>query len=211
MLNRNQEADSSQIYVWDPFVRIFHWTLVAGFTIAYLTEDDLLSVHVWAGYVVGALIAARVLWGFVGPAHARFSDFLYDPATTFRYMRDLVLLRGHRYLGHSPGGGYMIVALMLLIAATVVTGLIVYGGDQQAGPLAGIVSKETGESLEEVHEIIANIALAFVLLHIAAVVFASYAHRENLVRSMVTGYKRPQTVSRTASRSEAPIHQPPQR
>ena len=190
MLDRNPNKSASQIYVWDPFVRVFHWTLVSGFTIAYLTEDDLLTVHVWAGYVVGALIVARVLWGFAGPDRARFSDFLYDPATTLRYVRDLLLLRGQRYLGHSPGGGYMVLALLVFIAATVVTGLIVYGGDQQAGPLAGLVSKETGESLEEVHEIIANIALALVFLHIAAVVFASFAHRENLVRSMVTGYKR---------------------
>jgi cytochrome b len=191
MLNRDRSGASSQIYVWDPFVRVFHWTLVAGFTIAYLTEDDLLTVHVWAGYVVGALVMARVLWGVIGPEHARFSDFVYDPATTFRYVCDLILLRGRRYLGHSPGGGYMVVALLVLIAATVVTGLIVYGGDQQAGPLAGMVTKATGESMEEVHEIIANIALAFVFLHIAAVVFASFAHRENLVRAMVTGYKRP--------------------
>lgn len=81
--------------------------------------------------------------------------------------------------------------LLLLITATVVTGLVVYGGDQQAGPLAGMVTKATGEEMEEVHEVIANIALAFVFLHIAAVVFASFAHRENLARSMVTGYKRP--------------------
>ena len=177
-------------YVWDPFVRVFHWALVAGFTIAYLTEDDLLTVHVWAGYVVGLLIVARVVWGFVGPRHARFADFLYGPATTFAYVRDLVLLRGRRYLGHSPGGGYMVVALLVAVAATVVTGLIVYGGDQGAGPLAGMFSKETGEAMEEVHEVLANIALALVFLHIAAVILASFAHRENLVRAMVTGYKR---------------------
>jgi cytochrome b len=191
MLDRKSNMSAAQIYVWDPFVRVFHWTLVIGFTIAYLTEEDLLTVHVWAGYVVGALVMARVLWGFIGPDHARFSDFIYDPATTFSYVRDLVLLRGQRYLGHSPGGGYMVVALLVFITATVVTGLIVYGGDQQAGPLAGMVSEATGESMEEVHEVIANITLALVFLHIAAVVFASFAHRENLVRSMVTGYKRP--------------------
>lgn len=191
MLDRDRSVAASQIRVWDPFVRVFHWTLVAGFTIAYLTEDDLLSVHVWAGYAVGALIVARVLWGFIGPEHARFSDFLYDPATTFGYVRDLIRLRGRRYLGHSPGGGYMVVALLVLITATVVTGLVVYGGDQQAGPLAGMFTKETGEAMEEVHEVIANITLGFVFLHIAAVIFASFAHHENLVRSMVTGYKRP--------------------
>ena len=145
MQDPRSTAPSSQVYVWDAFVRLFHWALVVGFTVAYLTEDDLLTVHVWAGYVVGGLILARTIWGFVGPIHARFSDFVYAPMTTLRYMRDLILLRAPRHLGHSPGGGAMVIALIVLLAATVVTGLIVYGGDQQAGPLAGIVSKETGE------------------------------------------------------------------
>jgi cytochrome b len=190
MLNRDQGGVPARIYVWDPFVRVFHWTLVAGFTIAYLTEDDLLQVHVWAGYVVGILVVARVLWGFVGLTHARFSDFIYAPAATFAYVRDLMLFRAERYLGHSPGGGYMVAALLVFLAATVITGLIVYGGDQQAGPLAGIVTKATGEQMEEVHEVIANITLALIFAHVAAVIFASFAHHENLVRAMVTGYKR---------------------
>ena len=180
------------VYVWDLFVRLFHWTLVVAFTVAYLTEDDLLTVHVWAGYVVGLLIVARVVWGFVGSPHARFSDFLYAPATTLRYVRDLVLFRGgERHLGHSPGGGYMVILLLVFLAATVVTGLIVYGGDQQAGPLAGMFTEETGEAVEEWHEIFANVTLALIFIHIAAVILASFAYRENLVRAMVTGYKRP--------------------
>lgn len=67
MLNPDRNGATLQIYVWDPFVRVFHWTLLAGFAIAYLTEDDLLTVHVWAGYLVGLLIVARILWGFIGP------------------------------------------------------------------------------------------------------------------------------------------------
>jgi cytochrome b len=180
-----------QVFVWDPFVRLFHWSLVVGFTIAYLTENDTLTVHVWAGYAVGVLIVARVVWGFVGPRHARFSDFVYSPATTLRYVRDLMLFRAKRYLGHSPGGGAMVVLLLLLLAATVATGLVVYGGEQQAGPLAGMFTKETGEAIEEAHEVIANVTLGCVLAHVAAVVLASFAHRENLVRAMLTGYKRP--------------------
>lgn len=177
------------VYVWDPFVRIFQWSLVVAFTIAYLTEDDLLTVHVWAGYAVGALVVARVIWGFAGSPHARFVDFLYSPAIAFRYMRDIVLFRAERHLGHSPGGGYMVVLLLVFLAATVITGLVVYGGDQQAGPLAGMFTEQTGEDMEEVHEVLANITLALVIVHIAAVVLASFAHRENLIRAMVTGYK----------------------
>jgi cytochrome b len=181
-----------QVYVWDPFVRLFHWTVVAAFTVAYLlTEENVLQVHVWAGYVVGVLVVARVIWGFIGPEHARFADFVFTPAETLRYVRDLVLFRAERHLGHSPGGGAMVVLLLLMLAATVVTGLVVYGGDQQAGPLAGMFTKEFGESFEEVHELIANITLALILAHIAAVVLASFVFSENLVRSMVTGYKRP--------------------
>jgi cytochrome b len=191
MLSSVRDARQSPVYVWDPFVRLFHWTLVASFTIAYLTEEDLLSVHVWAGYVVGALVIARIIWGCVGPEHARFSDFVYGPRATLSYIRDLVRFRAERHLGHSPGGGAMVVVLLVLLAGTVITGLIVYGGDQQAGPLASVVSKETGESLEELHEVLANITLAFVLAHVAAVIFASFAFKENLARSMITGYKRP--------------------
>jgi cytochrome b len=190
MLKRDTGPALSQVYVWDRFVRLFHWTLVAAFFIAYLTEDDLLTVHVWAGYVVGALVVARIVWGFIGPQHARFSDFVYAPGETLRYVRDLLLFRAERHLGHSPGGGVMIVLLLAFLAATVVTGLVVYGGEQQAGPLAGMLSKDFAESFEEVHELIANITLALVLAHIAAVVLASFVFRENLVRAMVTGYKR---------------------
>ena len=172
-------------------MRLFHWTLVVAFTIAYLTEDDLLDVHVWAGYIVGALVVGRVIWGFVGPAHARFSDFIYAPLTTLAYARDLVLFRAERHLGHSPGGGAMVLLLLVFLTATVVTGLVVYGGEQQAGPLAGMFTKPTGENVEELHELFANITLALVFAHIAAVVFASFVHRENLVRAMITGYKRP--------------------
>lgn len=181
----------NQVYVWDLFVRSFHWILVVGFAVAYLTEDDLLTLHVWAGYVVGALVVARVVWGFAGPQHARFSDFIYDPATTLRYVRDLLRFRAPHYLGHSPGGGVMVILLLLFLAWTVVTGLVVYGGEEQAGPLAGMFTPATGEAVEEAHEILANITLALVIAHVAAVVFASFAHRENLVRSMITGYKRP--------------------
>lgn len=190
MLNPVQDSQAAEIRVWDPFVRVFHWTLVVAFATAYLTEDPLI-VHVWAGYVVGGLVLARIVWGFVGSPHARFSDFIYAPGTALRYMGGLLTFRGgERHLGHSPGGGYMVILLLVFLAATVTTGLVVYGGDQQAGPLAGMFTEETGEAMEEWHELFTNVTLALVLVHIAAVMLASFVYRENLVRAMVTGKKR---------------------
>ena len=87
----NATSSRRQTYVWDPFVTI----LVAAFTIAYLIEDPL-TVHVWAGYAVGVLVVARMIWGFFGPTHARFSDFIYSPTGVLRYMRDLASFRAKR-------------------------------------------------------------------------------------------------------------------
>lgn len=179
-----------QVYVWDSFVRVFHWSLVIAFTIAYLVEEPL-TVHVWAGYVVGMLVVARVIWGFLGSDHARFSDFAYSPVEAVTYLRDMIASQARRYLGHSPGGAAMVFALLVLLAATVVTGLIVYGGEHQAGPLAGMFSKDTGEAVEEMHELFANLTLALVFFHLVGVALASFRHHENLIRAMITGYKRP--------------------
>jgi len=139
-------------------------------------------VHIWAGYAVGMLIVARIVWGLVGSRHARFSDFVYKPSTTVGYLRDLLLVRAKRYIGHSPGGGAMVVLLLLFLTATLITGIVVYGGEHQAGPLAGMFS---GEAIEEAHQVLANITLALVFAHIAAVILASFAHHENLVRAMI--------------------------
>jgi cytochrome b len=182
----------SQLRVWDAFVRVAHWLLVAGFFVAYFTEDDLLTVHVWAGYLVGVIVLLRIAWGFVGPEHARFSSFAYGPGKAVRYLVGLLRRHAARYLGHSPAGGAMVILLLICLAATVWSGLTVYAYDRGAGPLAGLFVKGGAEEefWEELHEFLANFTLVLVGLHIAGVALASFAHRENLVRAMVTGYKR---------------------
>jgi cytochrome b len=214
------KTSEARIYVWDPLVRLFHWGLVAAFALAYFTGEDSGSIHVAAGYAIAALLVVRVIWGFVGSRSARFSDFLRGPRETARYLRDLLLLRAERHLGHSPAGGAMILALLLSLTVTLASGLVVYGADERAGPLAGLFAPVTAASslssrndegraeeegdgpadtAEEIHEIFANITVALALLHVAAVIFASFAFRENLIGSMITGYKR-----REPSRPDAP-------
>jgi cytochrome b len=169
----------NRVRVWDPLVRIFHWSLAVAFTVAWLTGDELEQVHIWAGYTIIGLLAVRIVWGVVGTAHARFSDFVYRPSTVFAYMMDALRLRAIRYIGHNPAGGAMVVALILMIGATATTGFMMTT-DAYWG--VGWV--------EETHEITANLSLLLVVLHLAGVAFASFAHRENLVKAMITGRKR---------------------
>ncbi len=177
------------VKVWDLPLRIFHWLLVAGFFVAYLTEDELLTVHVWAGYLVTGLLVFRLIWGFVGNDYARFSSFLCSPAKSIAYLKNLIALKTQRYLGHNPAGAAMIVLLLVSILATVITGFAVYGADQAAGPLAAIGS-DNEKMWEEVHEFFANFTLVLVAVHIIGVAVESYIHRENLPKAMVHGFKR---------------------
>jgi cytochrome b len=177
------------IKVWDLPLRIFHWLLVAGFFVAYFTEEELLSVHVWAGYLVSALLVFRIIWGFVGNQNSRFSGFLCSPAQSIDYLKTVFALKTKRYIGHNPAGAAMIVLLLISLLFTVSSGIAVYGADQAAGPLAGIGS--ANEDLwEEVHEFFANFTLFLVVLHVVGVIVESYIHKENLARAMVHGYKK---------------------
>jgi len=199
--------------VWDLLVRFGHWALVAAFAVAYLSAEEEAGspdlLHVWGGYVVGAIVVVRVVWGFVGPRHARFSDFVRSPIVALAYLIDLLYGRAPRYVGHSPAGGAMVVALLLCLAATVTTGLMVYG-EQGKGPLAVVMMNDaaangnevghralaetrgerTENTIGELHGVMANITVALIVAHIIGVVVASLVHKENLVLAMITGRKR---------------------
>lgn len=165
------------VRVWDPFVRLFHWTLVLLFAAAYLTGDEFDRAHELLGYAIIALLMARLVWGFIGSEHARFRDFVFAPATVLAYARDTLAGRARRYLGHNPLGGLMV---LLLIAGLLVT----------AGSGWLLTGPAESHWLEEVHEVAANLMPLLIALHVAGVLFSSLAHGENLVRGMITGMKR---------------------
>jgi cytochrome b len=165
--------------VWDLPVRVFHWGLAASFAGAYVLSESerLRNVHVALGYTALALIAFRILWGFVGSRYARFTSFAYGPVAALRYLRDAVSGRAQHYTGHNPAGSWAVYGILLLGLATGLTGYMQYEG-------------LGGESLEELHEVMANAWLVLVGLHVIGVMFSSLAHRENLALAMITGRKR---------------------
>jgi cytochrome b len=195
---------NQSIRVWDIVVRFGHWMLAALFFTAYFTEGEPTWLHTSAGYGVLIVIAFRILWGFIGPEHARFRNFVYPLADVRAYLQGLLARQPKHYLGHNPAGGLMILLLLAALTGTAGSGMAYFAAEKGRGPVAAAAALMRGEPLRddgrytkvgskrfwhETHEILANAALALVLVHIAGVVVASALHRENLVRAMVTGRK----------------------
>ncbi len=173
------QKSGAMLRVWDPFVRLFHWSLVLGMGAAWLTSSIRSDTHQWVGLAVAALVVARIIWGLVAKGHARFAEFVRGPSAVIGYLLDIVRGAERRYIGHNPAGGAMIVVLILFILGTCISGWEMttdawYGDD----------------AMQLAHSAFAYSVVALVVLHLAGVVLASVRHRENLPRAMVTGLKR---------------------
>jgi cytochrome b len=208
---------NNEIRVWDPLVRIFHWSLVLAFTIAYLSGDEESGLHIYSGYVVLGLITFRVLWGLIGTRYARFSNFVYSPGTVIQYLKGLVTRKPKHYVGHNPAGGWMVIAMLLCLFIVSVSGLKVYAIEEGLGPLAGEIPEltiispayadsdsddegehgenghgeddEAEEFWEEIHEASSNFMLLLIFLHITGVIVSGRLHKEHLIKAMLTGKK----------------------
>ena len=167
------------VKVWDPLVRIFHWTVVVGVLANGFVLASGKAPHRYIGYIVAAALAVRIAWGFVGSVHARYSDFVAPPRVVLRHLGAVLARRDRRYVGHNPAGGAMILALISLLALTCLTGWM-----QGLDAFWGV------EWVQDAHSICANVVLAMAAVHVLAAVAESFAHRENLVLAMITGRKR---------------------
>jgi len=191
--NHAQDTKAVTVKVWDRFIRFFHWSLALGFAAAFISgELHAAAIHVLVGYALCALLMARTYWGFKGSEYARFSSFVFPFSETLVYMRSM--LKGHprHYSGHNPAGALMVFALLGLLALILATGLLTLGTIDYEGPLeflANRVSDETSYTFHHIHELIPNIGLVAVALHLLGVVVGSIQHNENLVRAMITGRK----------------------
>lgn len=171
--------DGGDLRVWDPVVRIFHWGVVACCTLNLFLLPEGKSAHRYVGYAALALIAIRLVWGFVGTRHARFGDFVRGPAAVARYLRQLLAGRAERHVGHNPAAGWMMVLLMGLLAAVGISGWMT-----TLDAFWGV------EALEEAHEVLANLIMILAGVHALAAILESWHLKENLIWSMVTGRKK---------------------
>ncbi|MDR3495643.1 MAG: cytochrome b/b6 domain-containing protein [Ancalomicrobiaceae bacterium] len=178
-MDSGPSAAAAKTRVWDPLVRLFHWSLALSFVIAWLSSESTEGLHIWAGYAAAALVAFRCIWGFAGSRYARFSQFVRSPSTVLSYIRAIAAGREARYIGHNPAGGAMIVALLVTMAATAASGWML-----NLDAFWGVAW------VQHLHNALANGLMVLVLGHLAGVAVASFRHRENLVVAMFSGKKR---------------------
>lgn len=172
------EPRPATIKVWDPLVRTIHWSMVACVATAWTITDG--AWHDGAGYVLLALVAVRLIWGWAGPPYARFVNFVHGPRPVWRYAQMVLARKEPRHIGHNPLGGWMIVALLGTALAASISGAL-YTTDMFWG-VAWI---------ESLHVFFAELLLVLATLHVLGVVFTSIRQRENLVAAMFSGRKRP--------------------
>ena len=175
-MSTSQVAESRP--VWDPLIRVFHWSLVVCVLLNLFVVDDEEALHQWLGYAATAWVGVRVLWGFVGPRHARFADFFPTPARLARHVRALLQGKPEHHWGHNPLGGLMVLGLMAMVLGLGLTGWM-----QTTDTFWGV------GWVEEMHEGLAEWLLPLVGLHAAAALVMGRIERTRLVKAMVTGTK----------------------
>lgn len=181
------EVASTAIRVWDWPVRLTHWLLVFCIAVSWWSaEQHAMDWHRYSGYTLLGLLIFRIYWGFAGSSSARFSQFLRGPRELIAYLRESREAR--RHAGHNPLGGWSVAAMLTLMLAQVVIGLFVSDVDGlESGPLSHLVSFDTSRTLAEIHEIVFNVILTLIALHVAAILFYLLVKRDNLVGAMLTG------------------------
>ena len=213
-MNTLSEHDN-EIRVWDRFVRVFHWSLVALVAISYLSGEFEFEIHSYSGYAIFVLVCLRIIWGVVGSKYARFKNFVYSPSNVMAYLKSIMTGNPKRFLGHNPAGGMMVLALLAVLVTTTLSGMKLYAVEEGEGPFASNIQlnlinqvhadphkeehseysndtdEEAEEFWEEIHEASISLLLMLIVLHVLGVALASKQHKENLARSMVTGNKSP--------------------
>lgn len=183
--------------IWDPLVRLTHWTIALAVVLnGFFIDDDALA-HIWIGYVALALLALRLVWGLIGPENARFSAFPPSLPAAARHLSDLLHGKHRRHRSHNPLGGLMVYALWTMLAVVSLTGLMLGSAPfpQETERYVQTAQfeddaryeNEDNEVIEEIHAAAANLLLLLAALHVAGVFIESRLSGENLLRPMISG------------------------
>lgn len=173
--------------IWDLPLRIFHWLLVLSVVGAYITGTLGGNLTIWherfGGLILGLLIF-RVLWGFVGSEHARFSSFFPTPKRIIAYFKGQ-----WTGIGHNPVGALAIITLLLTLTVQVGTGLFANDDIAFEGPLFHLVDKEVSDKLTGLHSRSFDFLLVVIAIHVSAIFFYQWVKKADLVLPMLTGKK----------------------
>lgn len=190
------QSNQQPIAVWDVFVRLFHWSLLAAVAVSFYTTKTNgapflfpVEVHAQAGYIIIGLLVFRTIWGVVGTTYARFSTFLYGPKDTSTYTKALFQRRPSTYASHNPLGGWMVVLLLVSLGFQAVSGLFLSDDIFFQGPFYGLFGRDVSREMASLHALNSELLLILIALHVVAVVVHTL-QGERLVPAMLTGVKR---------------------
>lgn len=169
-------TNTQTVVIWDNYVRLFHWSVAPLFLLDFWVLEGGDPPHNWVGYAIGFLLIGRILWGFIGSHNARFSSFFPTPTRLRQHLADMKAGKVDPHEGHNPVGALMIFFLLTLLSLIVMTGWM-----QRWDMFWGV------EWVEEAHEVLANIAMIAVVIHITAVVVMERKLGISLIRTIITG------------------------
>ena len=167
--------------IYDLPTRIFHWLFSLLFVVAFLitkTIDDdnpLFSYHMLAGLTLGVLVLLRIIWGFIGTRYAKFSSFALKPCELIEYFKRILSGDKKKWVGHNPASSWAALVMMSSALLLAISGILMTSGYKKL--------------FEDAHEIVANVFLITVLLHIAGVLLHSFRHKDSISLAMINGKK----------------------
>ncbi|WP_330646858.1 cytochrome b/b6 domain-containing protein (plasmid) [Thioclava litoralis] len=205
-------GDIASPSLWDPLMRLTHWTVAVAVIVNGLISEPGKTLHVWIGWIVLAVLAVRLVWGLMGPPEARFTSFPPDPKAATGHLWQV--LRGQTpraHPSHNPAGAIMVYTLWGLLTLVIVTGLIMTGGQTPmqvaaqnatvaAGDWSALAKASSGAETAwmaglkhwsgQVHGLAANLILILSLVHVAGVIVEGRVMRRNLIKPMLFGSRK---------------------
>ena len=183
--------------LWDIPTRIFHWLIICCLPIAWWSaEEQRFDVHQWTGYTVLVLVSSRIVWGFIGSRHSRFTDFVVGPARVRAYLRG----QGSSSAGHNPLGAWSVLLLLSLLLVQAISGLFNSDDVLFSGPLYYWADSNFRDAMGVVHDVAFNGLVALVCLHVVAVLYHQVKRKEKLLQAMLRG----SAVGRVGTEAPAP-------